>query len=94
MHELLLDKALWSAETLYLRQARDGSILISVYQDAETGKLQVPADVASNPEETMRVGMQVSFHRYNFCGDAFSRISTVGCARMSTVGIYHKMMAL
>ena len=50
---------IWLAETLYLRQAKDGSILISVYQDAETEKLQVPADVASNPEESMRTGMQV-----------------------------------
>ena len=47
------------AETLYLRQARDGGILISVYQDAETEKLHVPGDVASRPEESLRVGTQV-----------------------------------
>ena len=47
------------AETLYLRQARDGSILISVYQDAWTEKLQVPCDVASRPEDADRIGKQV-----------------------------------
>ena len=49
----------WPADTLYLRQAGDGSILISVYQDAETEKLLVPADVASSPQESTRIGMQV-----------------------------------
>ena len=48
-----------AAEILYLRQARDGSILISVYQDAWTEKLQVPSDVASKPEDADRVGRQV-----------------------------------
>ena len=52
-------KPVLRAETLYLRQARDGSILISVYQDAETKKLHVPSDVASRPEESLRVGTQV-----------------------------------
>ena len=57
--KVIIDRHVCIAETLYLRQARDGSILISVYQDAWTEKLQVPSDVASRPEEAHCVGRQV-----------------------------------